>query len=534
MSLARSLKPLVVFAAAASLLLTLEPVSAQKRGGTFVMIVQPEPPTLASYLSTAGPIGQVTAKVYDGLVEYDFDLRPIPGLAESWTIAPDGRMITFKLQKGVRFHDGKPFTSADVKFTVLEVLKKYHPFGASTFRELEAIDTPDEHTAVFRLKNTAPYLMMALSARESPMLPRHLFEGTDIQNHPNANSPIGTGPFKFVEWRRGQFVHLDRNPSYWRSGRPYLDRIVARFIPDSATRAAAMERGEAHVAGLAAIYYSDVRRLEKLPHIEVTARGYELLSPIVELYFNTQRPPFDNPKVRQAIAYAIDRKFVIDNIWFGFGKVATGPISSNFTPAGWYTPEVRNYTVPNGLELANKLLDEAGYRRGPGGIRFEAVHDLTPYGEEWRRFGEYMQQVMERLGIKVTLRYEDVPTWLRRIFTSYDFQITSNWIFNLADPALGVHREYHSKAIRPGVVFQNAARWSSPRTDELMDQAAVVMEPKKRAALYKELQQLVVEASAVIWTHEIQFTTVLNRNYKDVIVGPLGVYGSFDRAHLAK
>ena len=534
MSLARFLKSFVIGAASASLLLVPDPVAAQTRGGTLVMIVQPEPPTLASYLSTAGPIGQVTAKVYDGLVEYDFDLKPIPGLAESWTTSADGKTIAFKLQKGVKFHDGKPFTSSDVKFTILEVLKKFHPFGASTFREVEGIDTPDEHTAILRLKGPAPYLMMALSARESPMLPRHLFEGADLQNHPRANSPIGTGPFKFVEWQRGQFVRLDRNPDYWRPGRPYLDRVVARFIPDSATRAAAMERGEAHVAGLAAIYYSDVRRLEKLPHIEVTSRGYELLSALVELYCNTQRAPFDNPKVRQAIAYALDRQFVIDNIWFGFGRVATGPISSNFKPAGWYSPEVRSYHVPNGLELANQLLDEAGYRRGPNGIRFEIVHDLTPYGEEWRRFGEYMQQMMERLGIKATLRYEDVPTWLRRVFTSYDFQLTSNWIFNLADPAIGVHREYHSKAIRPGVVFQNAARWSSARADEVMDQAAVTLEPKKRAALYKEFQQLVVEATPVIWTHEVLFTTVLNKSYKDVIVSPLGVYGSFDRAHLAR
>ena len=534
MSLARLSSLCAALIMAGGLVAAPAPAAAQSRGGTLVMIVQPEPPTLASYLSTAGPIGQVTAKVYDGLVEYDFDLKPIPGLAESWTISPDGRTITFRLTRGVRFHDGKPFTSADVRFTVLEVLKKFHPFGASTFREVEAIDTPDDHTAIFRLKGPAPYLMMALSARESPMLPRHLFEGTDIQNHPRANSPIGTGPFKFVEWQRGQYVRLDRNPDYWRPGRPYLDRIVARFIPDSATRAAAMERGEAHVAGLAAVYYSDVRRLEKLPHIETTTRGYELLSALVELYFNAQRPPFDNPKVRQAVAYALDRKFVIDNIWFGFGKIATGPISSNFTPAGWYTAEVKSYNAPNGPELAQKLLDEAGHRRGPGGVRFEIVHDLTPYGEEWRRFGEYVQQSLERVGIKATLRYEDVPTWLRRVFTNYDFQLTSNWIFNLADPAIGVHREYHSKAIRPGVVFQNASRWSSPRADELMDQAAVTLDPKKRAAFYKEFQQLVVEATPVVWTHEVQFTTVLNRSYKDVIVSPLGVYGSFDRAYLAK
>src|SRR5215467_12953262 len=191
---------------------------AQKRGGTLVMLVQPEPPTLASYISTSGPIGQVTSKIYDGLLEYDFNLKPIAGLAQSWTIGADGKTITFVLQKGVKFHDGQPFTSADVKFTVLEVLKKFHPRGAATFCEVADIETPDPNTAVFKLAAPAPYLMMALSGYESPMLPKHLFEGTDIKASKYANAPVGTGPFKFVEWQRGQYMRLDRNPDYWKKG----------------------------------------------------------------------------------------------------------------------------------------------------------------------------------------------------------------------------------------------------------------------------------------------------------------------------
>src|SRR5499433_3286923 len=218
--------------------------AAQKRGGTLVMLVQPEPPTLASYISTSGPIGQVTTKVYEGLLEYDFNLKPIPSLAESWKVSGDGKTITFVLQKGVRFHDGKPFTSADVKFSILEVLKKVHPRGAATFREVTEIETPDEHTAVFKLAAPAPYLMMALSGYESPMLPKHLFEGQDLKAAKQANAPVGTGPFKFVEWQRGQYIRLDRNPDYWRAGRPNLDRVVARFVADSATRTAALEKGE--------------------------------------------------------------------------------------------------------------------------------------------------------------------------------------------------------------------------------------------------------------------------------------------------
>ena len=243
-----------------------------------------------------------------------------------------------------------------------------------------------------------------------------------------------------------------------------------------------METQEVHIGGFSAILPLDVKRLQALPHIAVTTRGYEMQSPIIELDFNTQKKPFDNAKVRQAVAYAIDRKFVIDNIWFGFGRPATGPISSNFKATGLWTGDVLNYNVPNGLEMANKLLDEAGYKRGADGTRFEITHDITPYGEEWRRFGEYVQQQLGKLGIKVNLRYEDVPTWLRRVYTNYDYELTNNWIQTLADPVIGVHRLYHSKLIKPGTVFVNGTRWSSPETDKLMDQATVEPDPKKRAA----------------------------------------------------
>ena len=507
---------------------------AQSRGGTLVMITQPEPPLLAPYISTSAPIGQITTKIFDGLLEYDFNLKPIPSLAESWQVSDDGKTITFKLRSGVKFHDGQPFTSADVKFTIMEVLRKVHPRGISTFREVTDIETPDPTTAIFHLARPAPYMMMSLSSYDSPIIPQHIYDHGDIRNSEYANKPIGTGPFKFVEWRRGEFIRLDRNPDYWRKGQPYLDRIVARFIADSATRTALMEKGEAHIAGFGALPYNDVTNLAKLPSLAMTTKGYEMVSPIVELNFNTRKPPFDNQKVRQAVSYAIDRKFAIDNIWFGFGKPATGPISSNFAVTGIYTADVRNYNVPDAVERANKLLDEAGYPRKSDGIRFEIVHDLTPYGEEWQRFGEYVQQALAKVGIKATLRYEDVATWLKRVYTDYDFQLTSNFLYNLADPAIGVHREYHSNSIHPGTVFVNLTGWSSPRTDELMNLATVEPDHAKRNELYHEFQKLVVEAAPIVWTHELNFPTVYNKKYHDLIVSPLGIYSSFSYAHLEK
>ncbi|HET8578182.1 MAG TPA: ABC transporter substrate-binding protein [Methylomirabilota bacterium] len=530
----RSLTSLILGLALLPLLLAGPPDRADaqqpRRGGTLVMLVQPEPPTLASYLSTSGPIGQVTAKVYDGLLEYDFNLNPQPSLAESWQLSPDNKTITFKLRRGVRFHDGKPFTSADVKFSVMEVLKKVHPRGPNTFRALTDIETPDEATAVFKFDAPAPYVLRALSGYESPMLPKHLFEGADPKSAPNANKPVGTGPFKFVEWDKGQFIRLDRNEQYWKPGRPYLDRIVARFIPDPSTRSAAMEKGEVHFASFDAIPFVDVNRLKALPHIAVSLEGYSMINPITLLEINSRRPPLDKREVRQAIAYALDRKFIIDNIWFGFGRPGTGPMNANFAKTGLYTNEVRRYEVPDRVQRANALLDGAGLKRGADGMRFKITHDILPYGEQWQRLGEYIKQALGQIGIDVTLRHEDVPSWLKRIFTNYDFDLTSDFYYNLADPVLGVHRQYLTDQIRQGTVFVNSTNYSNPKVDELLKQATTEANHAKRAALYKEFQKIVVEDSPIVWLFDMQFVNMYNNRFQDVVTSPLGVYASFDRA----
>ena len=507
-------------------------VKASKRGGTLSMLVQPEVPTLASYLSTSMPVGQTASKIYDGLLEYNFDLSPRPCLAESWNVSPDGLIITFNIRKGVKFHDGHPMTSEDVRYSIMEVLIKYHARGGK-FKIIESIQTPDDHTVLIKLKSSSPALMMAFSGYESPIIPKHLFAGKDIKNHPLANKPIGTGPFKFVEWKRGQYMRFDRNPDYWSPGQPYFDRIVVQTIPDSATRSAVLEKGDFQLAGFGAVPNNDAKRLGALPNLIVTTKGYENFSPISELDFNTKVKPFNNKKVRQAVAFCIDRKFVIENIWFDFGKIATGPINSNFEAAGLYTSKVKNYDVSNRIEVANSLLDEAGYPRKSDGYRFEITHDITPYGGEWKSFGEYTVQQLDKIGIKARLRVEDVATWLKRIYTNYDFTLSSNWLNTFADPVLGVHRLYHSNAIKPGTVFKNASRWSSPLTDKLMDMASVEPNQEERGALYQAFQKILVEEVPVTWIHEIQFPTVINAQYKDVITSAIGIAGNFREGYKA-
>jgi len=181
------------------------------------MLVEPEPTTLVALTNCADRTMLVSAKVTEGLLSYDFDLAPLPQLATGWSVSGDGLRLTFELRQGVRWHDGHPFTSADVAFSI-RVLKEIHPRGRATFAALAEVQTPDPHTAIFVLSKPAPFILSALAACESPIVPKHLYDGADPAT--NGNAPIGTGPFLFKEWVRGSHIVYERNPDYWDAPKP--------------------------------------------------------------------------------------------------------------------------------------------------------------------------------------------------------------------------------------------------------------------------------------------------------------------------
>ena len=505
-----------------------------KRGGTMVMIVHPEPSTLAHYAVSAGNIPPIATQVYEGLCTYDWDLNPRPNLAKSWDVAPDGKTITFTLQEGVTFHNGKPLTSADVQYSFMEILKKYNPVAPVMLAELVAVDTPDPMTAVLRLANPAPYIMKALSGRDLPILCRSVFEGTDVLQNPTANKPIGTGPFKFVSWERGQSVRLDRNENYWKPGLPYLNRIVARFIPDAATRSAAMEAGEAHFAGYSAVNYADLARMKTNPVLDLTTKGYEMTPAQSVLELNGRHPQLQKKPVRQAIAYAIDRNVILRDVMFGYGLPASGPLSRKFKTAGLYTDDVRQYDVPDRLEIANRLLDEAGAPRGAGGIRFALHLEVNSFGEQWLRQAEYLKQALGGVGIDVTLRSEDTATWLRRVYTNYDYDINEPFLSQGVDPVYGLNKQFLTSQIRKGVTFVNDTFYANPEVDRMLGEGARELDPEKRGAIYKKVQQILAEDSPMIWLIDVQYVSVFNRRLKDHTTGPLGTQQAFERAWMDK
>jgi peptide/nickel transport system substrate-binding protein len=509
------------------------PARAQQPGGTLVQVMATEPESIAPHLSVAPAVAEIGAKIYDGLLDYGPDLQPQPALAQAVEVASDGRTLTFRLRDGVTFHDGKPFTSADVRYSIMEVLRKRHPRGQSIYKPVTAVETPDPRTAVLRLSEPAPWLLACLAAHESPMLPRHLDETGASAGDALAARPVGTGPFRLTHWQRGQSLRLERHAGYWQQGLPLLDAIVVRFVKDEVGRSALLESGGAQLASPAALAPLAAHRLaESMRHLEVSRAGAGPLTPMVELVFNVTRTPFDKPAIRQAVSLALDRQGIIQAVWAGYGRPATGPIATRLAASGLAPPSSPVPSGPEAIERANRLLDQAGLRRKEDGQRLAIVHDVAPYGPEWQQLGEQVEIALARLGIKASLRYETVPAWRERLYGSGEFQLASNVGYSLCDPALGVHRTLHSRMIGRGLPYANAARWSEARADAALDRAMVELDPLRRAQAYRELAGIVAAAAPIAWIAELEPPVVHDRRLRDAVRAPLGVYGSFAEAWL--
>lgn len=396
-------------------------------GGILVLAEFPEPTLLTSALVAAAPTNNISPKIFDGLVYYDVDtLEPKPQLAERWEQSDDGLTLTFFLRDGVRWHDGQPFTSADVAFTIAEVLRKFNSRGKAIYDNVTSVDTPDPLTVVLNLSKPAPYILAGLSSWISQILPRHLYEGTDFMSNPHNSTPIGTGPYKLAEWERGNYMRLVRNDDYWDQPRPYLDSIIYRFLPDSASRVAALEAGDVHVVAESKVPGSDLARLREDPRLDYETQGYAMLAAMQFFQFNLKNPKFQDLRVRQAFAHAIDRDFLVRNIWYGFGTAATGPLSPVLTT--FYTADVPQY--PFDPTRAEALLDEAGFPRAADGVRMRIIHDASQIGEQFPRTAEYLRDALSKIGIEVEIRISDFASFSRRVYTDRDFE-TANYYTRL-------------------------------------------------------------------------------------------------------
>ena len=501
----------------AAMLFTAVPAKAEAipDGGTFTVTWAQNPVSLNPGLSSGISSGIPGAQLFASPLQYDDQWNPHPYLAEKWEMAPDGLSLTLHLVKGAKFHDGTPITSEDVAFSIMAI-KANHPFKAM-YAPVSGVDTPDPYTAVIRLSKPHPAILLCMSPVLCPIMPKHVY-GTDpnIRQNPANKAPIGSGPFKFVEWKPGDYIMLEKNKDFFIKGKPHVDRVIIKIIPDMNNRVMAVERGEVD----AMPFFDSLREVKRLSgdkNLVVTNKGYAGIGSLDWVAFNTGKKPFDDVRVRQAAAYAIDRNFFAKVIMMGLVTPSATPITP-FSP--FYTKDVNMYDV--NLEKAKKLLDEAGYPVKADGTRFTVTVDYAPGSPTTKMMAEYLKPQLAKVGIDAKIRISpDFGTWAERV-SNYNFDITTDNVFNWGDPVIGVHRTYSSANIVKGVPFSNTQQYRNPKVDAIMEQAASEVDNEKRAKLYKEFQQIVMNDVPIYFMTTTAYHTIYNKRVGNV---PASIWG---------
>ena len=480
-----------------------------QKGGTLVVAVSNDPGHFNPGISTGFDVHVIADSMFNGLVDLDANANPTPDLAESWEISDDATTYTFHLAEGVTWHDGEPFTSADVKFTFENILLEYHSrTKAGLENVLAGIDTPDDNTVVFRFNSPYAPLLQRLDVTEAPILPEHIYG--DIEDPTTAEEnirPVGTGPFVFDSYTPGVEVRLNANPNYFKAELPHLNSVVFRVIPDTNTQVTALEAGD--VDFIWGVPGPDEARIANAPETETLSAaagpggGYCIMT----MTFNLEREVFQDIQVRRAFAHAIDRQQILDQVIFGQGRVAEAPISSEISWAHLSDGQQYDYDP----DLAEQLLDEAGYPRGADGTRFSVdfVHFPT-----FSKYGEVLREQLGRVGIDFELRPLERDATVDAVFNQRDFDTNIISYCNNTDPEIGVRRMYVSSNIGP-IPFSNGAAYVNEEIDDLFAQASATPDLEERGEIYRQIQDILLEDLPYWWLVETDSSRGINANCHD-------------------
>ena len=464
-----------------------------KTGGTIKVGVDENIDTLDPHNTTSIVACSIHNNIYNGLLKIGYDGKSVdfkPELAREWEIQGD-RVHVFRLNKGVTFHNGEPCTAAEVKWNLERVKdKQQSPIHAWKLDLLEAVDTPDSHTVKLTFRKPFPFIRVALTGSTgragtivSPKAVKELGKGF-------GRNPVGTGPFKFVEWKEGDSILLEKNPNYWETDAaggklPYLDRVLIRIIIEPSTLVAALQTGEVDgVGNVSPQFMAQVRADAKLAAYTVTGGNWRCI------HFNLTREPFSDFSLRKAAAFAIDRKEIVEKVQFGEAIVAHGPISPPMT--GFYDPAFS--TGKNGqyydLEAAQAYLARSKHKGGAEALL------ITPNTGTYPRTAEAVQAQLAKINIKVKIEASDFPTWRRKWLQERAFDmVLLQWDADL-DPDETIFPELHSKET------WNAGRWNNPEFDRAVEAAREEADQKKRKAFYDQaVKQIVEDAPAATIFH---------------------------------
>ena len=489
-----------------------EAASPAEGGGRLVVAIAGDPGGLNPAATTSGGTHTASELLYNGLVDVGADGEPVPELAERWDVEEDGAVYRFHLRDGVTWHDGEPFTAGDVVYTFNEVLLKLHSrTAASVGAAIVSITAPDPQTVEFGFKRPYAPLLQQLNVTEAPIIPKHIYAGSDPATNPANSKPVGTGPFRFVSYEPESEIRLERNPDYFEQGLPHLDEVIMRVVPDDASAVVAFEAGE--VDWLWSVPGPDQERLAADPDVELlrTSINPGGANCIMTMSYNLEKPMFGDVQTRRALAHALDREQFVERVIFGQGRAATAPVHSGIEYAHATDVPLPDHDVAE----AQRLLDAAGWRREGGGTRVAAgvkgVDDGTPlkfkflHFPNFAQYGELLRAQLAEVGADVRLVPLEPPVFAERVFTERDFDTNIISYCNGTDPEIGVRRMFTSANIGP-VPFSNAAAYSNPEVDRLFAQAQQTVDEARRGQLYRRMQEIVVRDMPYVWIVETEST----------------------------
>jgi peptide/nickel transport system substrate-binding protein len=469
----------------------------------------------------------IAGMVYNGLVKYDKDMNIVGDLAESWEISQNGLVITFHLRKGVKWHDGYPFTSADVLYTYQVTIDPKTPTAyAGDFLKVKRVEALNDYT--FRVTYAKPFAP-ALISWSSAILPRHLLSGKDITKSTLARHPIGTGPYMFKEWVAGQKIALVSNPDYF-EGQPYIDGRITRIIPDSATMFLELRAQNIAMMGLTPLQYT---RQTENNLFKNNFNKYRYLSfAYTYLGYNLKNPLFTDKRVRQAISYAINKNEIISGVLLNLGKPANGP----YKPGTWaYNDKIKIYDY--NPKKARELLHEAGWTK----LNSEGVLEkdgkpfifeiVTNQGNETRqKCAEIIQRQLKEIGIIVKIRVLEWSAFVTDFINKRRFDsVILGWTIPLDPDAYDV---WHSSKTAPEEL--NFISYKNPEVDEMLEKGRSTFDQKERKKYYDRFQEILAEDQPYTFLYVPEALIIIHKRFRGIQPAPIGLEYNFTKWYVPK
>ncbi|ALM82278.1 ABC transporter substrate-binding protein [Bordetella sp. N] len=477
--------------------------TAPRKGGVLTATIGfPEPHTMFAPAGGGGSPAFTAARVLETLVRIAPDLSVSPHLATAWAVDPDHQRYKVTVRQGVKWHDGKDFTAADVAFTIGEYWKQIAAGGALTALKRAYASSAQEVTVEF--DKPIPEFTFLYALGTLNVIPAHIYGKGDLNTNPANNAPVGTGPYRFQRWVRGSRAEFERNAQYWQPSLPNPDRLVVRWWREPSARAAALEAGELDIGVQNPVPFADIKRLRDSGKFLVSDKNYEISDWDATLVFNAKNPITQHQAVRQAILHTLDLKYIADVIYQGFATPARSIIGSHNTL--YYNPDVPQY--PFDKARAEKLLDEAGFPRKEGGKRFAVRLVAAGWVDENGKLGAYIRQALQDIGVDVELRVPDRAGSLKAIYTDYDFDLAITNAGSPAEPVPGTTQLFTSEGIARGLAFRNASQWSDPKFDALVDKITFEIDAAKRKQLIHDYAVQAATAATNVRLVEVKQLTV--------------------------